>query len=158
VRRCSPFWVIVAAVALAAALGLRSSDEEQVEKGLVTVAKSMGQGQAAARQAVETWADARVRLELAGDVEELARGELVGRVEQYVREHGHVVIDVASLEVHVHDGRANASGMLMISDSQVGDLHAEQRPFSTSLSRHDGWRVEALSIAVARKHIPEARP
>jgi hypothetical protein len=158
VHRRTLFWVVAAAVVLAAAVGLRSGDVPEIEKGLASVAKGLGQGEAATRRAVESWADARVRLDLEGDTEQLGRDELARRAEAYAREHGRVVIDVANVEVRVRGAHASATGLLVISDSQLGDLHADQRPFSASLN-HDGrWRIEQLSIGVARKHLPEARP
>jgi hypothetical protein len=150
--------VVVAAVVVAAVMRLRPGDQGEIEKGLATVAKGLGQGDAAARRAVESWADARVRLDVAGDTEELGRDELAGTAERYAREHRGVVIDVTNVDVLVRDARATASGVLVISESQLGDLHAEQRPFSATLSHDGGWRIETLTIGVARKHLPEARP
>ncbi|MBN1612137.1 MAG: hypothetical protein JW940_36230 [Polyangiaceae bacterium] len=157
-HRRTLFWVVAAAVALAAVMGLRSGDRGEIEKGLATVASAIGQGEAAARRAVESWADDRVRLDVAGDTEGLGRDELARRAAQYAREHGGVVINVTNVEVRVHDARSSVSGLLVISDSQLGDLHAEERPFAANLT-HDGeWRIEDLTIGEARKHLPEARP
>jgi hypothetical protein len=158
VQRRILFWVIAAAVALAAVMSLRSGDQAQIEEALAGVARALGQGEAAARNAVESRAEAQVRLDLGADTEQLGRDELAGKAAAYALEHGGIVIDVTNVEVHVHDARASVSGLLVISDSQLGDLHAEQRPFSANLTRADRWRIEQLTVGVARKHLPEARP
>jgi hypothetical protein len=158
VQRRTLVVVVAAAVALAAAMGLRSGDQGQIERGLTGVAQALGQGEAAARKSVESWASARVRLDLDGDVQELGRDALARKAGQYAREHGGVVVDVRNVDVRVRDARASARGLLVISDSQLGDLHAEERPFSASLVRGGGWRIDDLTLGVARKHLPEARP
>lgn len=88
----------------------------------------------------------------------LSLSELEGVLAEYVLEHGRRLHDLQGLEVTVDGSHAAANGILVISESQAGDLHAEERPFEAHLERTSGWRIHRLEVGAARKHIPEARP
>lgn len=90
--------------------------------------------------------------------EELSRPELAHQIADVTRRRGRLVVELQQPETRREDNRATVRTVALLSESQAGDLHAEEREVQVELKRSDRWRIHRVSVGAARKHLPEARP
>ena len=153
-------WTLLGLLALAVAMLtwslLGSAEIRAIERQLRRASVAVGQ-RTALRPRVDEFVAARLVLDVEGAIRTLSLREVEAAINQYVA-RGPRLHEIQDLEVVVESPNARATGTLVISESQAGDLHAEERPFEVWLVRSDRWRIDRLTLESARKHIPEARP
>ncbi|MCA9632981.1 MAG: hypothetical protein KC766_35260 [Myxococcales bacterium] len=68
--------------------------------------------------------------------------------------------EIERVEVRIEgDARASAVGLINVSDSQVGDLHRDQRRLDISLFKTaSGWKIQMLRVGEADNTQPWERP
>lgn len=152
---------LVAALALAAAVGVwwwsAASSERRVEAVLAAVANLSG-GRADVGAVVgERFAETAVVT--IGAAPPLSGRAAIARAIAERLARGRVVVTLSALEVSVSRNRARATGRVGLSESQSGDLHADERRFVASLDHAgDAWRITGVEIAAETHEEPEARP
>ena len=150
-------WLLGVAGAIAW-LALAPSEERAVRRQLERAAAVVARAPATASDGLGGLVTPDVHVEVDGMTQAASRTALGLNVARYVETHGERLCDLHGLDIDVSTGSAEVTGLLVISDSQAGDLHAEQRPFRARLVKAQQWLIQSLSIGRARKHIPEARP
>jgi hypothetical protein len=133
-----------------------SAEARAVEQLLLRASVAMGEP-AARRPGAGEFVAARMALDVDGASRALNLQQVEAAIERYVARGPHLH-QIQDLDLVVEPPDARATGLLGISESQVGDLHADERPFEVWLTRDEDWRITRLALQPAHKNLPEARP
>ncbi len=89
----------------------------------------------------------------------VGRDAIVGAVLEASRQRPRAVVTTRNLVVTVEGRQARATGSVAVSESQSGDLHADERRFEAALVEANGaWRLSGVTVAARSNAEPEARP
>ncbi len=155
-------WLRTALLSVLVLLGLWWTLRPSSSDAVTDVARTLSAVLSLPKHEAETSLSAhvaeRVSVSVAGIQRELTRAELVRSVGEYLTTNGPKQIALNNVDVHVTGTRARLEALVVASESQHGDLHAEERPIIAEFDLNGSWRLRALNLGAAAKHIPEARP
>lgn len=151
---------IVLGVLSAAAFWWASSSnaDADVEQTAILLAGAFALSPERAFDVVAANVDDTVTLVTDGSRRDMSATDLARWLERFRRSRGPLNVALQSIEVTANPKRARLQALVVASDTQYGDLHAEERSVRAQFSYRGSWRLDSVELSPKAKHIPEARP
>lgn len=159
VQRIRVKWLIAAALVTGAVVAMcRETEADRVRQTVLLAARAFGGDPESLARTVDEVGSDPIDASFAPWAKTDSRRAWRERLSRVARARGPRFVDVGGLEVAREGNRATVTGRATISESQFGDLHAEERALSARLVRTDRWRLSSVRLGPPRAYLPEARP
>ncbi|MGE0329028.1 MAG: hypothetical protein AB7K71_18345 [Polyangiaceae bacterium] len=164
-KRKRLLWLLAFGLLFAAVL-LWKSPQGRLESDLGQLANALsytsGEAEAARtsrfRAALTPWLDDSSQVHIAGGSYAGVDANLHA-LQGLAESRPQTFFELERVEVTVKGERASAVGLLNVSETQVGDLHRDQRRIDLTLVKgNQGWKVQSLVIGEADNTQPWERP
>ncbi len=157
-RRLRGLALLAGVLALGSWWSLRDGPEDAVLTSARSLAAAFAAPPDRTYELVIAHAADPVQIVAAGSRKKLAASEAARLAQTRRRVEGPRLLSLEDPRVTIDSRRAQLDAILISSESQPGDLHAEARRVTAEFEQSDRWRLSALRLGPTSKHIPEARP